>query len=157
METAIEILLRSENTSGSKARFVRSIRAFYGLEPNQLVSPQSNITVDAFAKDLVRDRSRILHGTWSTLSHPLHISRATLSIFARDLLIRYGLEIDTYAAINGASDDVEKFLAYVETKRDARWERKPETKAYSVAASGVRFGMCSSKTRYGRCRAHNCR
>lgn len=116
-ETAIEVLLRSESTSGSKSRVVQAIRAFYGLAPDQSLNPQSNITVDAFAKGLVRDRSRILHGTWSTLSHPLRFSRANLAMFARDLLIRYAVEIDHYAAASGASDDIEKFLAHVEAER----------------------------------------
>lgn len=120
LETAIEVLLRSESTSGSKSRIIRAIRSFYGLEPDQFISPQSTITVDAFAKNLVRDRSRILHGTWSTLSHPLYLTRASLTIFVRDLLIRYVLQIDRYAAQSDASDDIEGFLADIERERAQR-------------------------------------
>lgn len=119
-ETAIEVLLRSESSSGSKSRVIDAIRVFYGLMPDQLINPRSAITVDAFAKDLVRDRSRILHGTWSTLTHPLHYSRANLAVFVRDLLIRYVLEIDPYAATKDANDNVEKFLAHLETERAKR-------------------------------------
>jgi hypothetical protein len=60
-ETAIEVLLRVESTSGSKTRVLKAIRAFFGLTKNQFINPQSQLTVEKFATGFVTDRSRILH------------------------------------------------------------------------------------------------
>jgi hypothetical protein len=62
------ILRMVESTSGSKARVLKAIRAFYGLTKDQFINPQSQLTVEKFATGFVTDRSRILHGTWSTLN-----------------------------------------------------------------------------------------
>ncbi len=119
LETAIEILLQAESTSGSKVRVLKAIRAFYGKEPNDVINPESQTTVEQLAKGLVRDRSRILHGTWSTLNHPLHASRPSLTGLARDVLAIYTMELDQYLASASPSDDVEKFLDFVERRQQA--------------------------------------
>jgi hypothetical protein len=38
LETAIEVLLRSESSSGSTTRIIEAIGAFYGLKPDQLIN-----------------------------------------------------------------------------------------------------------------------
>jgi hypothetical protein len=93
LETAIEVLLRAENTSGSKTRVLKAIKAFYGLTKMQFINPQSQLTVEKFATGFVTDRSRILHGTWSTLNHSLRDSRPSLTSLVRGLLARYALEL----------------------------------------------------------------
>lgn len=119
LETAIEILLRSESTKGSKARVVKAIHAFYGKKAGELINPQSQsqITVEQFAQGFVRDRSRILHGTWSTLAHSLHASRTSLTTLVRELLTFYSLELDQYAAKGSNKDKIEAFLSFVEGRR----------------------------------------
>lgn len=52
LETALEILLRSESTSGSKPRVLKAMHAFYGKEPSDLINPQSQVTVGQFAPRL---------------------------------------------------------------------------------------------------------
>jgi hypothetical protein len=118
LETAIEILLRSESSSGSERRLLRAIKTFYGLTADQFINPQSNITVKEFAKGFVRDRSRILHGTWSTLASHLRDSRPSLSVLVHGLLANYALDLDRYKSTPGALDKVDDFLGWVEKGRE---------------------------------------
>jgi hypothetical protein len=118
LETAIEILLRSESTKGSKARVVKAIQAFYGKKPHDFINPDSQTTVEQFAQGFVRDRSRILHGTWSTLTHSLRASRPSLTTLVRTLLAMYSLELDHYATSPSPSDEVEAFLNFVQARQN---------------------------------------
>ena len=117
LETAIEVMLRAESSSGSKARLIKAIETFYGLTSKQLINPQSQTTVEAFAKGFVTDRSMVLHGTLSTLQGSLRNSRASLATLARGLLAFYVAELDAYAGSAGAADDLEAFLLAVRTRR----------------------------------------
>jgi hypothetical protein len=117
LETAIEVLLRSQSSSGSTTRVLEAIRAFYGLEPDHFINPHSQTTVKQFAAGFVRDRSRILHGTWSTLVHSLRASRGSLEILVAGLLAGYVFELQAYAATAGVVDEIGAFLAFVESRR----------------------------------------
>ena len=117
LETALEVLLRSESTSGSKARVLKAIRAFHGKEPGDFINPQSQVTVEQFAKGFVRDRSRVLHGTWSTLVHSLRGSRPSLTLLVRELLALYTLALDQFAVTASPSDDIEAFLNFIDGLR----------------------------------------
>src|SRR5665213_1369981 len=117
LETAIEVLLRSESSSGSQKRVVEAIGTFYGLEPDQLINPTSQVTVKEFAKDLVRDRSRILHGAWSTLAHSMRASRGSLEGLVVKLLAHYMFEVQIYAGTPGATDARDAFLSFVKGRR----------------------------------------
>ena len=113
LETTVEILLRAENSRGSKARMLKAIEAFYGKKAADLINGQSGITVEKFAEGLVTDRSRILHGTWSTLTHSLRASRPSLETLVRELLALYSLGLDEYAVSMSPGDDVDNFLNFV--------------------------------------------
>jgi hypothetical protein len=117
LETVVEILFRSESTSGSESRMIRAIKTFYGLESDQPIGPSSQTTVKAFAKGFVRDRSRILHGTWSTLWSHLRDSRPSLALLAKGLLANFTVELDAYAGEMTAKDDTQSFLDWVENHR----------------------------------------
>ena len=75
LETAIEVLLRAESKSGSEKRIIRAMDTFYALGPDDPVTPNSSVTTKAFAKRFVEDRSRVLHGTVSTLNVRMADSR----------------------------------------------------------------------------------
>jgi hypothetical protein len=75
LETAIEVLLRSESSKGSAARVLVILQCFFSLQPEDPVAPGSTLTAKQFAANLVRDRSRTLYGTWSTLNARLGHSR----------------------------------------------------------------------------------
>jgi hypothetical protein len=117
LETAIEVLLRTESTKGSKSRVLRAIKTFYGLDKKDFINPEVPITVEKFATDFVRDRSRILHGTWSTLSHSLRDSRPSLTLLVHSLLTNYVVELDGFTVDPAATDDVDLFLNWVATRR----------------------------------------
>jgi hypothetical protein len=116
-ETAIEVLLRAESASGSKRRILQALDAFYGLTQDQPINPASGITVEQFAIGIVTDRSRVLHGTWSTLNHFLKESRPILERLVGNLLVNYVVALDMYAATSDAADDLEGFLSYAKSVR----------------------------------------
>jgi len=120
LETAIEVLLRGESAQGAKARLKQAIRAFYGLNETDLISPYSQTSVKRFVDDLVTDRSRILHGTWSTLNHTLEAGREGLQNFVIDLLKRYILALKEYITSENPTDNCTAFLAFVERRQQAR-------------------------------------
>jgi hypothetical protein len=117
LETAIEVLLGAESTSGSKRRLLTAVRVFYGSRPEDFINPHSEITAEEFVEGLVRDRSRILHGTWSTLATNLSDSRSALVWVIRDFLAVYASELDKFATASSGRDDIEEFLAWIEATR----------------------------------------
>jgi hypothetical protein len=116
-EIAVEVLLRAESTRGSKARLLKAFRAFYGRKPGDFIDPESETTVEQFAAGLVRDRSRVLHGTWSTLAHSLRATRPILARFVRGLLADYTHMLDEFAALEAPDGEIEAFLNFVEERR----------------------------------------
>ncbi|MDO9422164.1 MAG: hypothetical protein Q7T66_16000 [Herminiimonas sp.] len=117
LETAIEVLLCAVSSKGSEVRIIQAIKTFYGLESDQTLSPDSIITVKEFAKGLVRDRSRLLHGTWSTLTTDMRSSRSSLTVLAHELLIQFSMELDEYEAAGTMIDDIDPFLTWIEARR----------------------------------------
>jgi hypothetical protein len=117
LETAIENLLHAESTPGSEQRMLTAIRHFYGREADQTINPTSPLTVKKFVKQFIRDRSRILHGTWSTLMGHLPDSRPTLTAFVRALLLSYTIALDKYCSSSNPSDTIVNFLKWVESQQ----------------------------------------
>ena len=117
LETAVEVLLRSESSSGSEKRLLKGIEVFYGLNGNQAINPDSKMTVKHFVKGFVRDRSRILHGTWSTLTHHLQDSRPSLTLLVQGLLAQFTLGLDSFMSDPTASDRIENFLQWLDVRR----------------------------------------
>lgn len=117
LETAIEILLHAENSKGSERRMLLALDTFFALKPNDLVAPNSQTTAKEFAKGLVRDRSRILHGTWSTLNTRLAASRESLEHVAMVMIRSSAIELDLYLKSGSPNDDVEAFLSWVAARR----------------------------------------
>lgn len=119
LETAIEILLKSESSRGNKKRLLKGIKVFYGLEADQFINPDSRITVNKFVEDLITDRSRILHGTWSTLVHQLQDSRPSLTLLVRGLLTQFTLWLDQFILDQDIlnNNNIEEFLEWIDTRR----------------------------------------
>jgi hypothetical protein len=120
LETTMEVLLRAESASGAITGLRQAIRAFYGLHESDLINPYSQTTVKRFVDDLVTDRSRILHGTWSTLNDTLEAGREGLQNFVIDLLKRYILAVGDYISTGSPTDNHAAFLAYVERQQKTR-------------------------------------
>ena len=70
-----------------------------------------------FVVDIVTSRSRILHGTWSTLTDELPLGRKDVEALARDLLLSFTLRLDQYAAIASSADTAKDFLDWMTSER----------------------------------------
>ena len=112
LETALEVLLRSESSKGSERRMLEILKAFFDLGPDDPILRGSPLSARQFARNVVRDRSRILHGTWSTLN-TRGIDRAGMDGFVVTVLRRAVIEIDAYAHSAGQADDIDEFLCWV--------------------------------------------
>jgi hypothetical protein len=116
LETALEVLLRSESSKGSTARVLAILQCFFSLQPEDPIALGSPLTAKQFAADLVRDRSRILHGTWSTLNARLGRSRAGMESFVITVIRRAVLELETYSHEPAPTDDIDAFLMWLEQR-----------------------------------------
>jgi hypothetical protein len=120
LETALEVLLRTESSKGSTARVLTILRCFFGLKPEDPVAPHATLTARQFATNLVRDRSRILHGTWSTLNARLGRSRTGMEGFAMTVLRRTVIELAAYSLEPAPEDDIDAFLGWLEQRASPR-------------------------------------
>lgn len=119
VETALEVLARAESTSGSESRIELILSAFYGLNPTDTLTSESTTTSKQFAKGIVKDRSRILHGTWSTLNPRLGMDREGMEHFAVEVIRRAALEIQAYGDTAAPVDEIKPFLMWVKSKNQA--------------------------------------
>lgn len=117
LETALEVLVHAESTSGSQSRIELILDAFYSLPPTEKLTPESKMTARQFAKEIVRDRSRILHGTWSTLQPSMGMNRERMEKFVIEVIRRAALELEEYARTTIPKNDIESFLLWVKSKR----------------------------------------
>lgn len=122
LETAIEVLFRSESSSRSTSRLVTALEVFFGLAKDDML-PNGTMTAGEFAATIVTARSRVLHGTWQTLTSDLPegkggkpVSLAVTEQLTRSLLIKTSVAIDLYAASSTLDDSVKGLLAWVRAK-----------------------------------------
>ncbi len=118
LETALEVLLRSENRSGSLSRVLIAIDLFLGLKPDDTIIHNSPVTAKQFAMAVVSDRSKILHGTLPTLNSRLARNRAAVEAFVIAVVRRAVLELDAYAGSARPEDNIDDFLSWVRQRRD---------------------------------------
>jgi hypothetical protein len=116
LETALEVLLRSESSRGSTTRVLAILQCFFGLQPHDPIAPGSTLTAKQFAANLVRDRSRILHGTWSTLNSRLDRSRTGMEGFVTTVVRRAIIELETYSSEPAPVDDIDAFIAWLKLR-----------------------------------------
>jgi hypothetical protein len=117
LETALEVLLRAENSRGSEQRILEILSAFFDLGPDDPIAPGSPLSGRQFARNVVRNRSRILHGTWSTLN-ARGIDRAGLEGFATTVLRSAAIELEGYTHSSAHPvDDIDEFLSWVRQRK----------------------------------------
>lgn len=116
LETALEVLVCAGNSAGSERRITQILRAFFSLKPEDPIYAGSLLTARKFAANLVRDRSRILHGTWSTLN-TRSINRNGMERFVINVLRKAILELEIYAQGTGRVDAIEDFLDWVTVRK----------------------------------------
>lgn len=125
LETALEVLLGAGSTKGSTSRLVEAFSAFYGLGKTDRIHPQASLTVGKFVAQIVEARSRILHGTFSTLSRAGTVQNArslrmSTEWLAMDLLRQSSMLLDRYGQQAAApEDEAAAFLAWIKTQQAA--------------------------------------
>jgi hypothetical protein len=119
-ETSIETLFSAGNPTESTSRILQALEGVFALTANDFVAPGSSIRVKDFVKDVVTSRSRILHGTWSTLTEELPLSRKDVATLARELLVSFTLKLDQYATTASPIDRAKDFLDWMQVERAAQ-------------------------------------
>ena len=115
LETAIEVLLRAEKTSGSKQRILTGMKALLDIDCNKDLG---GITAEQFATSIVTARSRVLHGTWPTLhTEPPNKNGASVNVadvqaLTRRLIVMYAHTVDRYLAAGKTDDKIEIMLKW---------------------------------------------
>lgn len=119
LETALEVLVGSESTKGSERRMLQIVAAFFGLEADDPIYAGSPLNAQQFARRVVRDRSRILHGTWSTLG-ARGFDRAGMEGFVITTIRTAAVQLEAYAHSTNPADNVDDFLRWVREKERLR-------------------------------------
>lgn len=122
-ETSIEVLVRAESTKGSGRRMLQAFKAFFGSDADDKLEKSIIFaTVKNYADALVTLRSRILHGTLSTIENETLLTRSEIRHLCRNLLINYTMDLDDYVERaerenREPQDDIESFLLWASKKR----------------------------------------
>jgi hypothetical protein len=127
LETALEVVLGAQNTKGSSSRLHQAFQSFYGRSSKQPIADDSFTTVEQFVRSIVGARSRILHGTFSTLICDTRVTRREVEFLAWDIIRRFVLMLDAYVASGARADDITTFLKWVDFERIQRTKLKVST------------------------------
>lgn len=127
LETAIEVLFRAENMSGSKRRLLESFDVFFGLNRGDPIVLNGAVTVEQFVEAITTARSRVLHGTWPTLQFDLPANKSNLTVSYRDvefltrtLLLCFSIQLDAYIAAGNPSGTTDAFFGWIKAERAAQ-------------------------------------
>jgi hypothetical protein len=119
LETAIEVLLGAESSSGSEKRLCEALHAFHGVSENDPITTDPSVTIKQYVKGIVGPRSRFLHGTWSTLSKNAETTRADAEVLSWGLLRLSSLALDRYGVSKSPADSATAFLYWINAEREA--------------------------------------
>lgn len=123
LETSIEVLFGAGNPTECKNRLCDAIWAFYGLTPNDPLPTDPTMTVAKYVTNIVTARSRVLHGTFSTLAENVEAQRADVELLSFDMLRLSSLTLDKYGETSAPNDDARAFLAWLKTLRQSQTGR----------------------------------
>lgn len=118
-ETAMEVLFSTSNTKISTGRLMEAMAGLLGRAEGDPIGPNSPVTVKTFVSSVVTARSRVLHGTWPTLSGelPLSVRITDVETLARTLLAAMSLTLDAYEAAGRTEDDIKDLLDWATAQR----------------------------------------
>jgi hypothetical protein len=111
-ETCLEVLFGAESTKKSTMRIEQAIKVILKLDGSDNIYSGPHASVHAFASELVRSRSRILHGTFSTMNDESKLPLAIVQIVASKILAEATIMLDKYIAANEVGDNAESFLKW---------------------------------------------
>lgn len=127
LETAIEVLFRAENMSGSKRRLHESFDVFFGLHRTDKIGTNSSVSVEQFVEAITTARSRVLHGTWPTLQFDLPANKSSQTVsygdvefLTRTLLLCFSVQLDAYITAGNPIDTTDAFFAWIRAERSAQ-------------------------------------
>lgn len=116
LETALEVLLRAQSSRGSEQRMLEILNVFFDLGPDDPIAQGSPLSARQFARNVVRDRSRILHGTWPTLN-ARGIDRVGMEGFVMTVLRAAVIELEAYIHSADPANDVDEFLSWMRQRK----------------------------------------
>jgi hypothetical protein len=119
LETAIEVLLGAESSSGSEKRLCEALHAFHGVSENDPIASDPSVTIKQYVKAIVGPRSRFLHGTWSTLDKNAEATRGDAEALSWGLLRLSSLALDRYGVSKSPDDNATAFLNWINAGREA--------------------------------------
>jgi hypothetical protein len=118
METAIENIFCAESMKGSRSRLLQGFKSLFGVDGSSPIDALLPVTVDEFVDAIVTARSRILHGTWSTLANrDVAVDRRDVARLTQNFLFVSARAIEEYAKSVSPSDEVDAFLDWAERAR----------------------------------------
>ena len=118
METAIENLFCAESTKGSRSRLLKAFTCLFGADRDSQVDAILPVTIDEFVESIVTARSRILHGTWSTLANlDAEVDRRDVARLTQNFLLISARALNVYASSANSLDNVDAFLDWAARSR----------------------------------------
>jgi hypothetical protein len=117
LETALEVLICTESSKNSTARVTAALQNLLGVKRDEQILPPFDITTASLVTALVRDRSRIMHGTWSTLGTRPPSRRDGIEAVVGAVLRQAAIHLHAYASEPAPVDTIEAFFAWLEQKR----------------------------------------
>ncbi|WP_454871870.1 hypothetical protein [Paraburkholderia xenovorans] len=123
LETSAEVLFSAESTKNSSKRFYEAFNAFYGLTPHDRLRADRPQTVKQLVDRIVGARSKILHGTASTLVRDAYGEdgelRDVIELLVLEFMARFTLELDQFLVQSTFQDDTRAFLGWIKNSRQA--------------------------------------
>ena len=98
---------------------MRSLHALFGLKQTDPLPTNPSTTIKKFVEEIVGARSRVLHGTLSTLTESPEVTRATVENMSLDFLRRRTLAIDRYRVVANPTDTAKALLNWIDAERQA--------------------------------------
>jgi hypothetical protein len=115
LETSIENLFAAESSKKSKARLLQGFNYLLGMGKSDLLDTTIPVSVGEFVDVVVTARSRILHGTWSTVAgDDIEIERRDVARLAQNFLLLFSRALDAYSKSEATPpDNIDQFLAWL--------------------------------------------
>jgi hypothetical protein len=117
LETALEALLRGVSEKNIRPLLKRTMRFAFEIGENEHIFTNPIIIAKDFVEEVVEIRSRILHGTLSTLDTETADMRFLLEKFVGIILQVYTLELDKYVQYPNSEDNLSSFFEWSEAQR----------------------------------------
>lgn len=131
-EICLENLAEAESLHKSSSRIRTLLRSFLRVSGGQPILEGATLSTADFVSELVTGRSRILHGTSSTLSSRLQLDRREAAEVTRRLLLITGLNMGKFLETHSSQDSMGDYGRWAASLTDSE---APTPDAEAKAAS----------------------